>query len=456
MLLIIVPSFCITASILASSKRLSGQNKLWIFYGATCIIRKISGVIGLRMPMQVSYMGTKRQLATTVADIVSQCQDGPLLDLFSGMCSVGAAVSQERQVWNNDAQIYASTVARAFFASKDNPLGREKIAELALPHFKKNFTALEKKYSRLLAKEATLLSVKDHEALGEFNNQLPHVGNDQNLSAERAKLALKPTTFPYRLFSITFAGGYLSLGQCMELDSLRYAIDRLSESKLLTKDQQNWALLALSQAMCKCSTTSGHFAQYIKIKQSNSGVFLRQRNKKIWTEWLNAANAFTPLRDKEWRKSNLVFNGDAETLLEKLNAKSGVPSVIYADPPYTEDQYSRYYHVYETLMLYDYPVSSGIGRYRDDRFRSRFSLRKSVPEAFENLVSGAARLGCHLVISYPENDLIKDTKKTVLSILNKHFNKSEVAEEISHKHSSLGNSKGIAKYNVNELIFYAR
>ena len=29
------------------------------------------------------------------------------------------------------------------------------------------------------------------------------------------------------------------------------------------------------------------------------------------------------------------------------------PAIIYADPPYTDDQYSRFYHLYETALLYD-------------------------------------------------------------------------------------------------------
>ena len=52
------------------------------------------------------------------------------------------------------------------------------------------------------------------------------------------------------------------------------------------------------------------------------------------------------------------------------------PAVVYADPPYTSDHYSRYCDLYETLILYDYPLSEATGRYRPDGFFSRFSIKK--------------------------------------------------------------------------------
>lgn len=42
--------------------------------------------------LAISYMGTKRPLAPLVADLASDCQPGPCLDLFAGMCAVGPGV----------------------------------------------------------------------------------------------------------------------------------------------------------------------------------------------------------------------------------------------------------------------------------------------------------------------------------------------------------------------------
>ena len=128
--------------------------------------------------------------------------------------------------------------------------------------------------------------------------------------------------------------------------------------------------------------------------------------------------------------------------------------MIYADPPYTYDHYSRFYHVYETLVRYDYPESIGIGRYRPDRFRSTFSLRAQVADQIDQLVESCSLIGAELVLSYPENGLLKDSKAAIGSMLLKHYSRYE-AYEIEHFHSSLGGSKGFEKHQVVEIIYRA-
>jgi adenine-specific DNA-methyltransferase len=332
-------------------------------------------------------MGTKRQLAPLVAEVVSQCPPGPLLDLFSGIGAVGAAVSEQRQIWNNDAQLFATTVARSFFTSQDAPPSIESIEEHARKYYQANRAKLNSRFQKRITEERKAIDTQDFESLNSLYAKASHIGNSTRLENERQKLALSPQTFPYRLFSLTFAGGYLGVKQSVEVDSIRYAIDTLHKENKFSSDEKMWSLVALCQAISKCSTTTGHFAQFIKVKESNFKPFAKQRNRSIWDEWLAAFSTFQPFKDAAWRSANKVFREDAETLVGRLNKQDSLPSVIYADPPYTADQYSRYYHLYETLLQYDYPESSGIGRYRPDRFVSRFSLKTTVADAFERLIS---------------------------------------------------------------------
>ena len=89
------------------------------------------------MTLQVRYMGTKREIAPTVAQIIDDGPKGPLLDLFSGVCAIGSAVAPARQVWSNDAQLFSATVARAFFVSQELPPNFDAIADIARPFYKK-------------------------------------------------------------------------------------------------------------------------------------------------------------------------------------------------------------------------------------------------------------------------------------------------------------------------------
>jgi adenine-specific DNA-methyltransferase len=160
---------------------------------------------------------------------------------------------------------------------------------------------------------------------------------------------------------------------------------------------------------------------------------------------------------KYWRKKNRVFQDDACALLSKLLQKNNDrPSIVYADPPYTADQYSRYYHIYETLLLYDYPSSLGEGRYRPDRFRSDFSLKTEVSDSIDNLIKICSKLGSNLIMSYPANGLLNNANVKILSKMKKYYSNAEIAYSIDHQHSSLGASKGVEKYPVNEILFWAR
>ena len=408
------------------------------------------------MAISISYMGTKKKLAPSVADVIAGCRPGPLLDLFSGTCAVGSAVGQGRQLWCNDIQRFAATVASAYFTSKDFPISSMDTAEMALRAYQSNKNILGARFESCINVEKKCLLSNNTARILKFYSSLPHVANSPSLEKERRRLAKKPSTFPYRLFSITFAGGYFGLSQAIDVDSIRYTIDYLSENNCISTDQHRWMLLALGQTISKVSTTTGHFAQFAKINARNSTVYIRQRNRSVWREWLNCIDGLIPEGTAAWRNRNKVFQMDGESLLERLAHERERPSVVYADPPYTSDQYSRYYHVYETLLLYDYPASEGEGRYRPNRFRSSFSIKSEVGDALESVISKCSNIGATLILSYPNNGLLQRSNILLPSLLRKYFSRCEMRKLIGHNHSSLGSSKGRQSYPVTEMLFVAR
>jgi adenine-specific DNA-methyltransferase len=131
-------------------------------------------------------------------------------------------------------------------------------------------------------------------------------------------------------------------------------------------------------------------------------------------------------------------------------------SVIYADPPYTDDQYSRFYHLLETLCLYDYPVVSRAGLYRPNRFQTAFSLKSKAQDALQKLIDASARAGADLVLSYPTNGLANKAGANVRAMLKKQFRHVEICNSISHLHSTFGASKGTSQSAATELIYLAR
>jgi len=403
-----------------------------------------------------TYMGTKKPIVGQVADVVRSAKAGPFLDLFAGISSVGEAVAPGRQIWCNDIQNFAVTVASAKFMSRAGPEIDATVLSSILEHANANRAKLMPLVGDWLLEEAECLHVGQIRKLKDLSSrQLTSV-----VSRRHQQLRVTARAFPHRqphcLFSISYVGGYFGSKQALDIDCLKYAIDRLLSSKTISRDQHRWYVLALCKAMFAVANTTGHFAQYLEIKSTTLTRFLAKRKRDVLTEWIGAIRDLEPAGTAEWRRGNKVFKGEASRLLHRLKRSNTKPSVIYADPPYTTDQYSRYYHLLETLIAYDYPELQGKGQYRPGRFVSEFSLQSRVIPAFEGLISKAADLGSDLILNYPESGLLVDTKQSLLRLLRKYFQQAEVAANIPHQHSTLGASNGIERSPVTELVFYAR
>lgn len=407
------------------------------------------------MPLNVSYMGTKRKIAHRVARIISCAPQGPLLDLFSGMCAVSTAIGQARNVCCNDIQAFASNVAKAFFISAPLTMDCQNAASMTLPAFRRNSAALRNRFHAEVKEELGALASGAAPRIRALEQSMPNAATDGALGEERVALAGSPDDRPYRLFTITYSGAYFGLVQCIEIDSIRFAIDQLLADGLASRSDHRWLCLALCKTASKVATTTGHFAQHMRINERNAARFIAQRRRSVWREWLRAVFDIYPIGTSTWRAGNRVFRQDAVSLLANLDSEKSRPAVVYADPPYTRDQYSRYYHIYETLLKYDYPQSHGSGRYRPDRFRSPFSMKTQVAQAMEQLISRCASIEATLILSYPERGLLRSSADVITSFVRQHYGRDPRIHSVAVSHSSLGGSKGRQTYSVQERIYVA-
>jgi adenine-specific DNA-methyltransferase len=391
-------------------------------------------------------MGTKRELSALVANLVSDCRTGPLLDVCAGMCSVGMAVAPSRPVWTNDVQQFAKIVADAHFCSNEGSPDAVTVSEQTRDLFELNQKKYRDEYVHNLALEDKAIKNGDHRALMFLF--------EEGIAAGQVAISGRPEGGFYNLFITRFAGAYFGYGQAIEIDSIRYAIDILLGKEQISADSHRWLLLALCAAMSKCTTSTGHFAQPLAPKFENRFKFISQRKRSLWLEWLAASRTLAPLGSREWRRRNRTFNKDAGTLLSELLESAPRPRVIYADPPYTKDQYSRYYHLYETAILYDYPVATGRGLYRPNRHVSAFSLRRSVDGAVDDVIAASAKMRADLIISYPTNGLMTESQLQIPKFIRSHYGRLPEIREIPHTHSTLGASKGNAKSDVTEVLYW--
>jgi adenine-specific DNA-methyltransferase len=258
---------------------------------------------------------------------------------------------------------------------------------------------------------------------------------------------------PYSLFLSRYGGSYFGYRQAADADSIRYSLDSLMNAGKLSSDEHRWGVLALCMAMSRVATTTGHFAQPLRPKASNIRKFASQRRRSVRGEWESAIRYLRAVGTRGWRKKNLATRCDALDLLDDLRSYHTKPAVIYADPPYTKDQYSRYYHLLETIILYDFPSCEGVGLYRTDRATSAFSQTTMVEEAIDSLIERSCRLGSDLIISYPEDGLLPSANKLIPRMITDHYGRRPDILELSHTHSTMGASKGADKHAVREILY---
>lgn len=378
-------------------------------------------------------MGTKRKLSPVIKELVGQCRPGPFLDAFAGMCSVGSEVGSLRPVWSNDLQAFSNLVATALFCSAKWPPLRQDATSALMEPFLENLLKLTSMYSSQLEREGRALGAADHSGLRSFFEEAL-ADTDHRPPPREGE--------PKSLFTERYAGSYFSVSQAIEIDSIRHAADVALQRRKLTSDEHRWILIATAIGMNRCTTSTGHFAQPLAPKAANLVRLIRQRGRSVFMATLDALDALRPIGSAKWRKGNRVFRSEATSLLEGFSDASLSPSIIYADPPYTDDQYSRYYHIYETWVLYDYPTCRGRGQYREDRAVSDFCLPKRVHAAFDELIRNASNLGSDLILSYPEEGVLPNSKAALSDLFVRHYGRAPRVVDLVHAHSSMGASKG--------------
>lgn len=391
-------------------------------------------------------MGTKRLLAPAVRDAVrSLSPRGRVADLFAGMGSVSAILASDHPVLANDALKFAAAMLRAQFTPGKRP-SPATLARRIWPCFERAHSRLRKEFFSRIQKEEGLLQCGTPESLKAYMCEADHAGNSDIWREKADNASLKKGVEHYKLATVYFSAGYFSTAQAIELDAIRYAIDQCEAAAGRDEVLSAWIAAAATTV-----NAPGHTAQYLKPRSDSTLIRIRRQwQRQIWTIFFNKLESMGKVGTREWRSRNVVTSADALEVANDL-ARYNV-GAVYADPPYTRDQYSRFYHVYETLYLYDYPDSTGAGRYRSDRFVTPFSHVTKARASFEKLFGLVAKAEIPLVLSYPANGLLETRDGPVLDLLQRSFS-SVTNTSTDHYHSTLGASNGRRSKPTKENLY---
>ena len=380
-----------------------------------------------KLPHLMKYMGSKRELLDFIISSINDLdiESNWFCDLFSGTSVVGCSLKDEYNVQINDIQIYTSIFANTY-----------------LPNINKliNSTELEKIKDRVLF------------YVDEFYRKYPDLIFDYNsidnyekltkLEIQQQNLIYSNFEIGFHLFVKYYSGTYWSYTQCVWIDSIRAVAEEYKG-----KSDYYIILSSLIYAMSYTSQSTGHFAQFRDVTESNMHDIMLYRIRDIWTYFEKKFLEILNMVDVEATNRYTITTLDYLDCLRLIERNT----IVYADPPYSSVHYSRFYHAIETLIRYDYPNVKYKGRYREDRHQSPFGKKTEVKNAFGKLFKGVKNKNSHLILSYSDNGMI--TQDEIMEIGNSIMGNQykgdiQVKEYI---HSKMGRSD-IHSMGVNELI----
>ena len=306
--------------------------------------------LGFNDEQIIRYMGSKRNIIDHVVKAIMKIHNDKKIfcDLMSGTNSVGYAIKTLKNknigIISNDSQIYSFVIAKTLIENnkiKYIPVNEAK--EDLIKNFDKNLSLIEEKW--------------DNKYI--LKNQY-RTSNSKNKTLDKQGVCC--------LFTFYFSKVFFSLKQCKEIDSLRYAIKNIKD-----KTKKNIYLTCLLYAVSYGSSSFGHFAQPRKITKEVLEIRKKPILNLFFKRLKNLKIGFN-------KCENICFNQDYKKLFlnKKFLQLSKNITTIYLDPPYSPANYSRFYHILETLIKYDYPKNEYKGLYRDKRFLSNFCKIKTV------------------------------------------------------------------------------
>lgn len=313
-------------------------------------------------------MGSKRALLRgEVGSQLERAVPGSrrFVDLFSGSAVVShfAATRFAVPVLAVDLQCYSTVLSNAVLR-RTRPARVDRLARLVTE-----------------GEAAARRSAYWNEAI-----ELSGAGSKAKVLAARELCATtRQRTLVWRLHG----GHYFSPVQALVLDCI---LQRLPDSEA----QRSLVLAAVVAAASRCAASPGHTAQ--PLQPTRTGL------ESIRQAWSRDAAAETR---RELRRLSGMYSkvkgrsitGDALHVAARLRPDD----FVFIDPPYSAAQYSRFYHVLETIARGRASGAEGRGRYPpfSERPQSAYSTRSGSKAAIDALLTALERAGCHGVLTFP-------------------------------------------------------
>ncbi|MCL8204154.1 DNA adenine methylase [Ligilactobacillus agilis] len=366
----------------------------------------------------LNYQGNKSALMPFISENIHKyiSSGDKICDIFAGSGSVGTYLKNDYPVIANDAELYSSIISSSLLNTPPSNTLR-KTKEIFFKGYKTNLRMLITPHEAVIANEREFLSSNSTDKLIDLYKSFPTIWNGLDKLINYKNLA---KSNQYNLFLYYYSGSYFGIEQSIQIDSIIKTIHEISST-----ETQNVLLSCLFYAMNETVfSKDGHMAQPLNIKK-NSSRHLKQRKKNILTYFKNKLDEFIKKSPaSESIEKSEVFNQDISTLLKNKNFNQQNIKLIYADPPYTDMQYSRYYHLLNVAAKYNYPKPTILrgtftkGLYTEGRNQSDLSKKSTAKKRLEELFNYCHENNIILALSYayPKDKINQKTDRYTISI----------------------------------------
>jgi adenine-specific DNA-methyltransferase len=411
------------------------------------------------------YMGSKAALAPFLNEILHTLaeKDTVVVDLMCGSGAAAGAFSRNWRTLASDAQMFSRVLAVVQGGGMTADRAHATASQV-MDHAREHFHSLPDTVVREVETERRFLTAEPTtQTLSEFSvwmNEFPRIGSSRPAAAELdgflSKRRRDPTLGPYLMCYGYYANLFLGVRQATEVDSIRFGIDQIKDPV-----DRTWALGALLCAVSTCAYTyGGHFAQP-KLDASKPGKVQQHARAVLVQRGMSVSHEFfvrfVSLAEESVSASHAIepVSGPWLEALDRAGERIGsAPACVYLDPPYTRDEYSRYYHVLEALARYDYPAVHGKASIpkpnEGGRFSSPFSTRsvEQVESLLATVISACLARGWSCLWSYSSSGVA-----SVTDVIRRVCNRDISLKVFSMNHMYKAQGRHAAK-SVKEYAVY--
>jgi len=408
----------------------------------------------------LNYPGSKRNLLEFIDKFITPhlLEEKAFFDIFAGSGAVSYFYKDRFDIYANDSELFSSVILNALLNFQ--PL--EEVDEIIekIDYYKEENYGNLSYFHDWLDKEKEILDAENIEELEQFYLSFPNVWK-KNLVIKRQEITIEylKSSSMYALFTTYYSGNYFGVSQSVEIDCIRYAI----EKSIFNPETKSMLLASLFFAMKEAVfSKDGHMAQPLGLYNNSSRLF-KQRKISIFDKFISKVKDFYSKDFIIKRGNNKVFNYSFDQLLNKKNHKLfNNVGFIYADPPYTDMQYSRYFHLLNTVVNYRYQEMTvyrgklSKGLYTNGRYQSPLSQKSQALNCHKSFfdLCKEKQIGLGFSFAYPAQPSLQPTNRYVLNIFDlidygKHIfgeNFQYYTQTYSHSNNRNSSTKDVLEY----------